>query len=107
VGVSNLKALLSFVISLVVAITESLEDGKLSLSDLFKFFNALKKAIPAFRGISQIRSEIQDLSDAEKTELSAQLAEELELKNETVEQYIEEALKMAIALLDLLPLGKK
>lgn len=104
-GVGELKEVLVFVVALIQAVVESVEDGKVGLTDLLKFFKAFRKAGPAFKGISNVRAEIKDLSDAEKDELSKYVADELKISNAVIEAYIEQALALVISLLDLLPLA--
>lgn len=101
-GIKELKELTSFVVALVQAIVSSLEDGKVGLSDLWKLFAVLRKAAPAFKNVAAIRLELADLSDAEKDELRKLIEEEFDLSNNVLEGFIEEALKAAISLLDLI-----
>lgn len=106
-GTKEFKELLAFVIALVAATASSLDDGKLTAFDLMKFFKALMKAAPAFSGLHLLGDEIRDLSEEEKAELTAFVAAELEIENEMVEQYIEQAFAVIISLITLLPLHKK
>lgn len=105
--IKELKELIHFISSLAQAIASSLEDGKIGLTDLFKFFSVLKSAGPAFQGMGSMREEIADLSEAEKQELRLLIEKDLDLENKLVEGWIEQALEAAIALLDLIPVFQK
>lgn len=102
-GIKELKELVGFVVALAQAVAGSLEDGKVGVMDLFKFFGVLRKAGPAFKNLQGLRAEIADLSEAEKAELQAYIEKEFDLGNDVVEGYIEQAIVAAIGILDLLP----
>ncbi len=103
-GVSELKDLLAFVLALLAASFDALADGKIGISDALRFLSALRKIGPALKGLTEIRAELADLTEAEKQELVAYIAGEFNIENNTVEQYIEQALALVVSLLDFLPL---
>jgi hypothetical protein len=105
IGIQNLRELLSFIIAVICAAADAAADGKIQVSDLFKFFSALKKAPAALKGLNEMKAEIEDITPAEKEELCLQLAKELDLDNDVIEAYIEQALSLALSLIDLIPLA--
>ena len=103
----ELKELLAFVVAMVQGIGDSIEDGKFSLTDLFKFFKALRKSAAAFKGLDALKGQLSKMTEEDKKELSDYVADELDLANDVLESYIEQALAVAISLLDLIPLSKQ
>jgi hypothetical protein len=73
------KELVSFIISLAHAFDKSLEDKKLSVSDLPYFFAAMLKAPEAFNGVEKVKSEWQALSFESKQLLVKEIEQELDL----------------------------
>lgn len=102
-GIKELSELTSFVVALAQAVGSSIEDGKVGIGDIFKFFGVLMKAGPAFKNLSELRAEIADLSEAEKEVIRKMIEKDLDLENDTLEGYIEQAIEAAISLLDLIP----
>jgi len=78
-------------------------DGKISSNDLMLLTNLFPHFGPAFEGIDQVPAELKDLDEAEVKRLltvaSAHLGEVLD-KEELVRK-VEKALKVALAIVDL------
>lgn len=103
----EIKELLAFVAALIEGIADSMDDGKIGFTDLFKFFSAFRKSSAAFKGLDKVRGKLKSLTEADKSDLNDFFAKELDIKNDFMEAYIEQAVAVAISLIDLLPLAKK
>ncbi len=80
---------------------KSLQDGKLSLTDSMYFLSAVKEAPAAFSGMGKIPAELADLDDAEKSIMKQLIEKELDLPQDQVEEYLEQALKLLVSVADL------
>lgn len=101
-GIKETKEVVMLLLSLIEAVVSSFDDGKINLTDLFRFYGALRDAGPALKDIGKVREEIMDLSDNEKSELETFIIEEFNIENDIVEAYIEKALQASLLILDLI-----
>ena len=106
-GSKETKEVVSLFLNLVEALSESLEDGNIGLTDALNFFSTLQALSPAIEGIADVPKELAELDETEKAELNAYIAAEFDLKNDKVEHYIEQALAGVLLLADLIPLFTK
>ena len=103
VGMTETKQAIDFAIALGKAIEVSAEDGTWNLLDIPNFIPALAKLLPAFEGAEQIPFEFQQLTPEQLDELKAYVTAELDLNDDEVEAFIEDAFKV---LLDIFMLVK-
>lgn len=96
--IDNLKELVSLVFEMGEAISESLEDGKISIMDAPHFVGIFKKIGPALEGIDEIPAELADIDDAELDELIDFISEEFDIDNEELEAKVEEGLELGLKL---------
>ncbi len=96
------KDLVSFIIALGHAFDKSLEDKKLSVSDLPYFFSAMMKAPEAFKDVDKVKSEWQALSFESKQLLVKEIEQELDLKSENTEKLIEKSISIIVDLLEVI-----
>jgi len=99
VGIKETTELLRFVMRLGVQSARSLEDGKITLSDIGALWALSPTVVPAFNGIPSIPKELGDLTESELAELLAVAAEEIgQLPNENLKVYVTKALNIGINL---------
>lgn len=103
VGMTETKQAVDFAIALGKAIEVSAEDGNWNLLDIPNFIPALAKLLPAIEGADQIPFEFQALTPEQLDELKAYVTAELDLNDDQVEAFIEDAFKV---LLDIFMLVK-
>lgn len=106
-GIKDLKEFLAFSIALGNAIGSALEDGKINITDAFKFFPALRLAQPAFDGIENVWPELQDLDQQEHDELLAYVVKNFKIPQARAEAYIEVAFEFGLGLVRLIATFKK
>jgi hypothetical protein len=106
-NIKETKELVSWVCGLGNALGTSLEDGKISLTDLFKFVAVLNSSSAAFQGIDAIPTELKDVDEAEKNELLALVKAEFDIPQDSVEKYAEAGLVAASKLYDVYLLFKQ
>lgn len=104
VGFKETKEVIDLAIALGTGIAASLEDKKISFDDLPNFWAVLFKVMPAFEGLDQVQVEFELATEAETTELKAYIKEQLDLPDEQMEEFIEDAFA---AVLDIWMLVKK
>jgi hypothetical protein len=93
-GIEETKDAVIFLTSLANAITESLADGGITLSDYPKFIKPVTKLFPAISGINQVPRELEDLKEDEKAELVELVKNELNV-NANVEEIVAQAIDIA------------
>jgi len=96
VGFKETKEVVDLVISLGKGIESSMEDDKITLSDLPNFFPVFINLIPAIEGIDQVVLEFKLASPEEADELKAHLRAELNLEDEEMEKFIEDAFAVVL-----------
>lgn len=104
-GIGNLKEVCVFLSLCLTAEQKVMEDGSVTVGDVYFAMNPLL-ALPAALGdISEVPGEISDLDAAEAAELHLAIAEALDLKDDAVEAVAEQvvgaALQIAAAALAL------
>lgn len=90
--------LLRFSARLGNAVDKTIEDGKVTATDIQYLFDPLFAAGSAFAGFNLIDDEIADLDDTEATDLVNVIRDELDIHNNHVEELSEEGLALAIAI---------
>lgn len=96
-NVNELKELLAFGLSLGLAVEKSLaDDGKISFSDVGKFYRPATKIPAAFAGIHLIPGELKDLGESERKELIDYVTTEFDIGNDRIEAVVEESLNIAL-----------
>ena len=98
VGLKETKEVLDLVITLGKGIEASMEDDKITLGDLPNFFNVLFQIVPAIEGIDQVPMEFKLASDEEAEELKQYLRDELDLQDDEMEAFIEEAFNVVLTI---------
>ena len=98
VGFKETKEVLDLVITVGKGVEASLEDDKLTLSDLPNFFNVIFQVLPAIEGIGKVAMEFKLASDAESEELKQYLRDELDLADDEMEAFIEEAFETVLTI---------
>jgi len=96
VGFKETKEVLDAMIALGKAIEASMEDGKITLTDIPNFILFLTKIMPAIEGVEDVPFEFQVAKPEEIAELKAYLKEELDLADDKIEQFIEDCFKVAL-----------
>ena len=100
--IQNIKELLLFVCRLVNAIDKTLEDGKFKFTELVNFIGAAQAIPAAVADIKEIPAEFKDLTDEEKAELVQYVKDEFDILGDEVEEFVEEAFKVALDLAKLI-----
>ena len=106
-GIKETKELLKFVIDFGEAIETALADKKFEIAELSLLIAPLMQVGPAFEGIDKLGGEMKDLTEAEMAELKAYVEDELDLKNDNLEEIIERGLGLAITIYSFVKLFKK
>ena len=100
-GTDNIKKALKFIGTLTNSIVKSLQDdGKIKGMEYFQIAMTLPGLIPVFRNIEQIVDEYYDLDETEMDELKAYFASEFDIPNDQIEDKIEKAFNILLALGD-------
>jgi len=95
-GFKETKEAVDFAIALGQGVESGLSDGKLTLADVALLFPAFIKLIPAVEGADQIALEFKLATQEEIDELKAYLAEKLDLQDEKMEAFIEDAFGLVL-----------
>lgn len=94
----ELKEVLSFVCALANTIGEVSEDGKVSRSEAMALLPLLYKVPSALDGISDIPSEVSELSQEDIEELAKMVKDELDLPQDKIEDAIEDGIDLCLRL---------
>lgn len=105
--VKELKEMLKFVIEFGEAIELAMADKKFEIAELALLMGPLMQVGAAFEGLDKIGGELKDLSAVEMAELKTFVEDELDLKNDKIEEVIERGLGMAVVIYDFVKLFKK
>lgn len=98
------KELLIFLLELGNAVGAALKDGKFDLLDSLKFYRAALAAGQALQGVNKIPDEVKSWSEQDKAEILSMI-KYLDLPDDKLEAYAEQALSTAVILADtLLPI---
>lgn len=96
--VQNTNELLIFLARLSNAIVESLEDGKVTITDVTTIFKPLMSAKDALNDIQEIPLELADLDQNEVNFLVESFKAELNLDRDDIEEIVEEGLAVGFSL---------
>lgn len=99
-GVENLKKAVKFSIELGQQFEKSGKDGW-SWTDSFDFVDEAMALPGIAKAGSSIAAELKDLSNEERDELNAYVAEEFDLENDKVEGIVEDSLNIAFSIVSL------
>jgi hypothetical protein len=69
IGIEETKDVVLFGTSLTIALTDSLKDGKIGVTDLANFSKPVLKMFSAISGINKVPAEVGNLSESEMKEL--------------------------------------
>lgn len=100
-GFKETKEVLDFVIPFGVATEGALKDGQVSLSDLPLFLPSFLKLVPAIEGADQVALEFKLASQEEIDELKAYLKDKLDLADDQMEKFIEDAFGLVLTIWSL------
>jgi hypothetical protein len=106
-GIEHLKAAVKFLLKLGNAAGASLEDGKITFSDVAHLIGVVPTILPAVSSLSSIKGEVLDLSDAEKADLKVFIQSEFDLPQDNIEAIVEKLLFVLVDLSKLLDLVAK
>lgn len=81
------------------AVDKTMADGVVSVWDSKNFISVVAAIKPAFEGGKYIGKELGDLDESERAELSAAIAENLDLSNDVAESLIEGGLDIVLRIL--------
>jgi len=96
--VQNTNELLIFLSRFTNAIVESLEDGKVTITDITTIFKPLMAAKDALNDIQEIPLELADLDTDEAALLVRTFQSELDFEVDNIEEVVEEGLAVALSL---------
>lgn len=96
VGFEETKQVLDAMIALGKAIERSLQDGTLNLIDIPNFIAFFTLILPAIESIDEVPFEFQVSNPEQIAELKQYLNDNLDLDDEQLEAFIEDAFKVAL-----------
>ena len=96
VGFKETKEVIDLAIALGSGIAKSLEDDKITFEDLPNFWAVIFAVMPAFEGLDQVAIEFQLATEEETAELKAYIKEQLDLPDDKLEEFIEDAFAVVI-----------
>jgi hypothetical protein len=100
-GIENLKLVVGFACDFTKQIAEVLEDDKFQWHEAAQFFDEALRIPGVVRSIPEVKKELADLSEEERTELYNHFAEKFDIPNDKVEVFIENAVAWTLATLAL------
>ena len=104
IGLVETKQAIDFAIALGTGIEKSASDGVWNLSDIPNFIPAIVKLIPAIDGADQILLEFEALTPEQVAELKLYVSEQLDLEDDELEAFIEDAFKVMLDIFMLVKL---
>jgi hypothetical protein len=96
VGFDETKQVIKLVIGIGRGIELSLKDDKFTLADLPNFFAVIMDLLPAIDGIEDVALEFKLATEEEVEELKAYVKAELDLEDDKVEEFIEDAFAVVL-----------
>lgn len=102
VGFKETKQVIDLAIAIGDGIVLSLKDDKLTLSDLPNFFGVILKIMPAVEGIEDVALEFKLATEEETEELKLYVKDKLDLEDEQIEEFIEDAFAVVLDIYHLL-----
>lgn len=100
-GLKETKEAVDFAIALGMGVEEAMSDKKITLADIPAFFPSFVKLVPAIEGADQIALEFKLASQEEIDELKAYLNTKLDLQDEQMEKFIEDAFGLVLTVWSL------
>lgn len=100
VGIEVLKKDITIISKIVMGLDSAASDGKIKLVEWVAVALKGVKLIDVVKTIKKAKQEYLDLDGAEKNELVAHVAKELDLRNDEVERFIEGVIEIGIGLSD-------
>ncbi len=100
-GIDNIKTVLKFGADFGEDVAEVMEDGKFKLLEATKFIGALLQVPGVTKAVPHLRKEFSDLDDAENAALAQFVRDELDIPNDHVEGFIEDAWEWGLRLLSM------
>lgn len=97
-GIKESSELLRFLGNFVGTTDKVLADGKVSVPELIQYYDTITNIRPAVEGIRSVPLELADLDDAERGQLTAVLAESLDLRNDQAEDLVEDGFDLVLRL---------
>lgn len=104
VGFTETKQVLDAMIALGKGFEASLADGKLSLTDIPNFIAFFTLIMPALDNIDEVPFEFTVSDPEQLDELKAYLKDNLDLEDDQLEAFIEDAFKVALDIYALVKL---
>lgn len=101
-GISDLKDVVTLVISTIEGGFKALADGEVNFQDLAYVMDILRAAGPAFAGIENVKAEYLDIDATEKAELNRMVSDQFDIKNDVVEAYVEKVFEVLFLVGDLI-----
>lgn len=102
-----IKQVLRFVFSLQKALENALADGKFEVSDIIYFKDPLFLASDTLKSLPDLKGGLKGSTPEQIEELRLFFVQEFDLKNDKVEEIIEDAIKIAISIFGLIKKSKK
>lgn len=97
-GTKELGEILKFICALANTLGEASKDDELSASDAAKLIPLMYKIPGAIEGISEIPSEVADISEDEIEKLVSMIKDELDLPQDKIEHAIEDSIEICVKL---------
>jgi hypothetical protein len=97
-NVQQTKEMLAFLFSLHMAYDKSTDDGKIDWTDISNLIEPAKLALPAIDSVASIKDELLTLSAEDKAELVKWAEETYNIKNDKLEEIVEEGLSLFLSL---------
>jgi len=94
------KDVVSFGCHMIKAIESSLEDGKISISDIIHFKSVLPKLAAAVSGIQNVKGEIESMNAEQMGNLVLYVKQEFDLKDNDLEFFIENIIDIVCGMIE-------
>jgi len=99
-GITKLMGLIMFGIGVGMKSANALEDGKVSLSELFSITPDLMAIHGIVKDFPEIKQEVADLDAEERAQISKEVQEKFDIADDDLEAAIEGGVRLGIAVLD-------
>lgn len=99
IGIENLKVVLKAAADFGEQTAAVLEDGKIKTTELFNYIDELMQIPGVIKAVPNLKAEFKDLDENEQAELVSYVELELDLPNDQVEGFIEDAFEWTLRLL--------
>lgn len=97
-GISGIKAVLSFPLSIHMGYDKAQADGKIDVTDVGYLMDPVMKLVPAVQNSKQALEEIKDLDDSERAELNSWAKSEYDIKDDALEEKIEASIDVLLSI---------